>query len=61
MAFSEGRLTKEAAIEALALRDYPQLLLSLGERGLPMPHLPPHEVEAMADAMVRLYEQDPKP
>ena len=54
IAFSEGRMSKEAAVAALGLRDYSDLLLSLGERGLPMPGLPRHEVEAMADTMVRL-------
>ena len=37
VAFSEGRMTKEAAVKALGLRDYTQILLALGERGLPMP------------------------
>jgi len=57
VAFSEGRMTKEAAIKATGVRDYAQLLLSLGERNLPMPRLPGHEVEAMADTLVRLYQQ----
>ena len=30
-------MTKEAAVKALGLRDYTQILLALGERGLPMP------------------------
>ncbi|MCW3477533.1 hypothetical protein [Limobrevibacterium gyesilva] len=54
MAFSEGRMTKEAAVAALGLRDYSDLLLALGERRLLTPSLPRHEVEAMADTMVRL-------
>lgn len=59
--FSEGRMTKEAAVAALALRDYSDLLLALGARGLPMPGLPTHEVEAMADTMVRLLgRRDPE-
>ena len=47
-----------AAVAALGLRDYSDLLLSLGERGLPMPGLPRHEVEAMADTMVRLIGRE---
>ena len=58
VAFSEGRMTKEAAVAALGLRDYSDLLLALGKRGLPLPSLPRHEVEAMADTMVRLLGQD---
>lgn len=57
-AFSEGRTTKEAAIAALGLRDYSDLLLCLGQAGLPMPSLPRHEVEAMADTMVRLLGRE---
>lgn len=56
--FSGGRMSKEAAIKALGLRDYAQLLLMLGERNLPLPRLPPHEVEAMVDTFVRLCGQD---
>lgn len=55
LAFSEGRTSKEAAIRALGLRDYAQLLICLGERGLPLPKLPAHEVEAMADTFARLW------
>ena len=58
VAFSEGRMTKEAAVKALGVRDYTQILLALGERGLPMPRLPSHEVEAMADTFVRIYRQE---
>lgn len=60
VAFSKGRMTKEAAIRALGLRDYAQLLVSLGQRDLPLPKLPAHEVEAMADTFVRLYQQEDK-
>lgn len=56
-AFSEGRMAREAAIRALGLRDYAQLLLLLGERALPLPGLPSHQVDAMADALVRLYRE----
>jgi hypothetical protein len=47
-------MTKEAAIRALGLRDYAQLLICLGEHDLPLPKLPAHEVEAMADTFARL-------
>ncbi len=55
-AFSNGRMAKEAVIEALGLRNYAQVLLALGQRGLPLPKLPGHEVEAMADNFVRIYQ-----
>jgi len=45
-------------MRALGLRDYAQLLVSLGQRDLPMPKLPAHEVEAMVDTFIRLYQQD---
>ncbi len=58
VAFSEGRMAAQAAMEALGLRDYPQLLPTLGERGVPLPRLPRHEVEAMADTLVGIYRQE---
>ena len=58
VAFSGGRMAKEAAIRALGLRDYAQLLVSLGERNLPLPKLPAHELEAMTDTFVGLLKQD---
>ena len=56
VAFSAGRMSKEAAIRALGLRDYAQLLIRLGEQNLPLPKLPAHEVEAMADTFARLWQ-----
>jgi plasmid stability protein len=61
VAFSEGRMSREAAIKAAGVRDYAQLLLSLGERDLPLRRLLSHEVEAMADTLVRLYRQEREP
>ncbi len=60
VAFSEGRLSKEAAVTALGLRDYSDLLLTLGEHGLRLPSLPRHEVEAMADTLVSALGQPNK-
>lgn len=59
VAFSEGRMTKEAAVAALGLRDYSDLLLALGARGLGMPSLPKHEETAMVDTMVALLGAPP--
>jgi hypothetical protein len=58
VAFSEGRMAKEAAIRALGLRDYAQLLVCLGERNLFLPKLPPHELEAMTDTFIGLFNRD---
>ena len=46
VAFSEGRLGRSEAVRAAGLRDYAQLLVALGERDLPLPMLPRHEIEA---------------
>ncbi|MBY0337529.1 MAG: hypothetical protein K2X11_12995 [Acetobacteraceae bacterium] len=54
VAFSEGRKSKDAAVAELRLHGYSDLMLALGQRGLPIPCLPPDEVEAMSDIMVRL-------
>ncbi len=55
--FSEGRISKETAIKALGLRDYAQLLVSLGDRDLPLPKLPAHVLEAMTDTFVGILQQ----
>jgi Family of unknown function (DUF6364) len=57
VACSEGRMAKETAIRALGLRDYAQLLVSLGERNLPLPKLRAHELETMTDTFVGLLQQ----
>jgi hypothetical protein len=35
--------------------DHGTLLLRLGERGLPLPSLPPDEIDRMADDFVRVW------
>ena len=57
LAFSEGRMSKETAIRALGLRDYAQLLISLGERNLPLPKAPAREIESMTGAFVGLLKR----
>ena len=56
-AFSAGRISKERAIEALGLRDYAQLLLALGERGLRPPSLPDEVLAPMQATFVRLLRE----
>jgi plasmid stability protein len=55
LAFSRGRLTKEQAVKALRLRDYAELLVALGDADLPLPTLPPHEVENQAATFARIW------
>ena len=55
--FSEGRMSKERAVAALGLRDYAQLLLALGERGLTPPRLPAEQIAAMQRTFVGLLRE----
>ncbi|MGW9333503.1 hypothetical protein [Bosea sp. NPDC055594] len=52
-AFSKGRMSRSEAIHRLGLRDYAELLVALGDEGLPIPM--PREVELEAQAAV--FEQ----
>ena len=53
--FSSGRIPKEAAIEALGLRDYTQLLVLLGDSDLPLPKLPNDVLEQQAETFEKLW------
>jgi hypothetical protein len=55
--FAEGRISKESAIDALGLRDYAQLLMALGERGLHPPRLPEEVLAPMQATFVRLLRE----
>jgi len=57
LAFSEGRISKEQAIDALDLHDYAQLLIALGERGLQLPRLPEEQIAEMQKTFVRLLKE----
>lgn len=57
LAFSKGKLSKELAIRALGLRDYAELLLALGEADLPLPALPPHEIDNQAALFASLWRR----
>jgi hypothetical protein len=52
--FSRGELGRVEAMRALGV-DHGTLLLRLGERGLPLPSLPPDEIDRMADDFVRVW------
>jgi len=54
-AFSQGRMSKEKAVAALGLRDYAELLVMLGDAGMPLPTLPADEIEAQATLFARLW------
>jgi hypothetical protein len=55
LAYSQGRLDRHEAVRLLGFRDYAQLLVALGDAGLPMPMLPPDEIEEQAETFVRLW------
>lgn len=57
VAFSKGEIDKARAIEQAGLRDYAELLVALGDHGLDLPRLPPHEVKAMTESFVRLCRE----
>jgi hypothetical protein len=55
LAYSQGRLSRSDAIRALGLRDYAELLVTLGDADLPMPSAPPHDVENEAATFEKLW------
>lgn len=57
LAYSQGRLARNEAIQLLGLRDYAELLLALGDADLPMPLPPPHEVENQSVTFAKLWKQ----
>lgn len=57
VAYSRGLLARNDAIRLLGLRDYAELLVTLGDADLPMPLPPPHEIENQATTFVKLRRQ----
>jgi plasmid stability protein len=57
VAFSKGTISKVEAIEQAGLRDYAELLVALGDKGLQLPQLPPHEVREMTENFLRLRRE----
>jgi hypothetical protein len=55
VAFSRGTIDKAEAIERAGLRDYAELLVALGDRGLELPSLPTHEVQEMTHNFLRFF------
>ena len=54
-AYAAGRIMRDAAIKRLALRDYGQLLVALGDAGLTPPRPPEHEIENEALLFGRIW------
>jgi len=54
-AYSDGRATKERAVEVLGLRDYAELLVMLGDAGIAPPRLPDAEIEAQAETFAEIW------
>jgi len=57
LAYSQGKLGRDDAIGLLGIRDYAELLVALGDAGLPMPLPPPDDVEDQALAFARIWKQ----
>jgi len=54
--FPKGLITKEEAIEKLGLRDYAELVNTIGEADLPMYTLPDENLEKQANLLVELLK-----
>jgi hypothetical protein len=53
--YSQGRLSINDAIRLLGLRDYAELLVTLGDADLPMPLPRAHDVDNQAVAFAKLW------
>lgn len=56
-AYARGHLARGEAIRLLGLRDYAELLVALGDAGLPMPLPPAQEIEKQAKAFAELWRR----
>ncbi|PDT81813.1 hypothetical protein [Sinorhizobium sp. BJ1] len=54
-AYADGRLSQRQAIDALDLRDSAELLVALGDAGLPMPQPSAAEVREQAETVARFF------
>ena len=55
ISYSRGLLARDEAVRLLGLRDYAELLVSLGDADLPMPSPAPHDVENQATVFAKLW------
>ncbi|MDR7026786.1 hypothetical protein [Rhizobium rosettiformans] len=56
LAYSKGLLSRREAIRRLGLRDSGDLLVALGDAGLPMPLPPAQDIEEQAATFVTLWK-----
>ncbi|MCW5712810.1 hypothetical protein [Shinella sp.] len=56
--YSRGELSRHVAAEKLGLRDTADLLVALGDTGLPMPQPPEDEVKEQAATFARLFREN---
>lgn len=56
LAYSKGLLSRREAIRRLGLRDSGDLLIALGDAGLPMPLPPAQDIEEQAATFVTLWK-----
>ena len=56
LAYSKGLLSRCEAIRRLGLRDSGDLLVALGDAGLPMPLPPAQDIEEQAATFVTLWK-----
>ena len=56
--YSRGKLSHRLAAEKLGLRDTADLLVALGDTGLPMPQPPEDEVKEQAATFARLFREN---
>ncbi|WP_331373354.1 hypothetical protein [Sinorhizobium chiapasense] len=54
-AYADGRLSEQQAIDALDPRDSAELLVALGDAGLPMPQPSAAEVRGQAETVARFF------
>jgi plasmid stability protein len=55
-AFSQGKLSRAEAVRQLGLRDYAELLVALGDAGLPMPLPQAHDIENQSVIFAKLWK-----
>jgi hypothetical protein len=55
--FSRGLLTKDRTVEMAGLRDYAELLVAMGDAGLPLPSLPKDEIEKQVAIFAEIWKQ----
>lgn len=53
--FSEGKIDRRSAVERLNVRDYSELLMMLGEAGLPLPTLSQTLIEHQAETFSQVW------